>query len=396
MLNATLMVAAGTLIITPDAPLMVASAFVLYTLAKVLETGRGVWWLGVGLAVGAALLSKYTALLFGVGILAWLIAVPKLRRWLISPWPYLGGVVAFGVFAPVIIWNAQHQWVSFLKQVFGRARVDSLTLRFFGEMIPTQFAFATPLVFILGVMGLYALLRRDTGAGPARGLVNAMLWPIVLYFMWHSLHSRVEANWLGPVYPAFAIAAAVAADGFTWRPREQRTLTICRRFAVPLGVALLLALIVQANSGLLTGYRRDPTVKSIGVGFRELAAEIEAVRQRTGATCVLAPDYGTTAWLTFYMPPGTCVVSRIQRIRWVNMPEPDPALLRGKLLFADEVRPNGQPVLAQNFDKVEKVAELSRMRGPLVIETYEIDLLEGAKGDVLDRSPPPELGGPPG
>ena len=74
LLNATLMVAAGTLIVTPDAPLMVASAFVLYALAKVLETGRGVWWLGVGLAVGLALLSKYTALLFGVAILAWLLA----------------------------------------------------------------------------------------------------------------------------------------------------------------------------------------------------------------------------------------------------------------------------------------------------------------------------------
>lgn len=37
-----------------------------------------------------------------------------------------------------------------------------------------------------------------------------------------------------------------------------------------------------------------------------------------------------------------------------------------------------------------RVAELQRKRGPLVIETYAVDLLEGAKGDVLDRSPPPE------
>jgi len=26
-----------------------------------------------------------------------------------------------------------------------------------------------------------------------------------------------------------------------------------------------------------------------------------------------------------------------------------------------------------------------------VIETYALDLLEGAKGDVFDRSPPPDL-----
>ena len=155
LLNVTLMAAVGTLIVTPDAPLLVASSFVLFYLAKVLETGRGAWWLAVGAAVGAALLSKYTALFFGPAILIWLVAVPKLRRWLISPWPYLGGLVALAVFAPVILWNADHQWVSFLKQ-FGRARIENFNPVFLGELIPTQFAFATPLVFILGAMGLHA------------------------------------------------------------------------------------------------------------------------------------------------------------------------------------------------------------------------------------------------
>jgi hypothetical protein len=31
------------------------------------------------------------------------------------------------------------------------------------------------------------------------------------------------------------------------------------------------------------------------------------------------------------------------------------------------------------------------MRGPLVIETYELDLLEDARRPVLDDHPPPEL-----
>src|SRR5271163_4466920 len=117
LLNVTLMAAVGTLIVTPDSPLLVASSFVLFFLAKVLESGRGAWWLAVGAAVGAALLSKYTALLFGPAILIWLVSVPKLRRWLIAPWPYLGGLVALAVFAPVILWNAEHHWVSFIKQI---------------------------------------------------------------------------------------------------------------------------------------------------------------------------------------------------------------------------------------------------------------------------------------
>ena len=211
LLNVTLMAAVGTMIVTPDAPLLVASSFVLFFLAKVLETGRGAWWLAVGAAVGAALLSKYTALFFGPAILIWLVGVPKLRRWLISPWPYLGGLVALAMFSPVILWNADHHWVSFIKQI-GRARIEDFRPAFIGELIPTQIAFATPLVFILGAMGLYALLRRNAGALAARVLINATFWTIVAYFVWHSLHARVEANWFAPVYPAFAIAAAVAAN----------------------------------------------------------------------------------------------------------------------------------------------------------------------------------------
>jgi 4-amino-4-deoxy-L-arabinose transferase-like glycosyltransferase len=390
LLNATMMAAAGTMIVTPDAPLLVASSFVLLALAQVLATGQGAWWLAVGLAVGLALLSKYTAMFFGPAILIWLIAVPKLRRWLLSPWPYFGGVVALAVFSPVILWNADHQWVSFIKQL-GRARIEHFNPVFLAELIPTQFVFATPLVFILGAMGLYALARPNSGAWPARTLINATLWTIVLYFVWHALHARVEGNWLSPVYPAFAIAAAVAANVATWKPRQRRTVDFCLRWAGPVGVVMFTALVVQANTGLLSGYRRDATVRSIGVGFPKLAEEIEAVRARVGATCVMAPDYGTTGWLTFYLPKGTCVTQQGQRIRWVNMPEPSAAQLAGKLLLVGEENAAASPELRAKFSTIEKVAQLTRKRGPLVIEYVELNVLEGAKGDPLDRSPPEEM-----
>ncbi|MBR0968716.1 glycosyltransferase family 39 protein [Bradyrhizobium diazoefficiens] len=389
LLNVTMMASVGTLIVTPDAPLLVASSFVLFFLAKVLDTGRGAWWLAAGAAVGAALLSKYTAMFFGPAILIWLAAVPKLRRWFLSPWPYLGGLVALAVFSPVILWNWDHQWVSFAKQL-GRAKIEDFRPVFIAELIPTQIAFATPLVFILGAMGLHALTWRRAGALASRVLIETMFWTIVAYFIWHSLHARVEANWFAPVYPPFVVAAAAAASLVQWEPRARRLADFCLRWAAPAGIAMFAALIVQANTGWLSGYRRDATVRSVGVGWRELAAEIEAVRARTGATCVLAPDYGTTGWLAFYLPRGTCVVQQNQRIRWVNMPEPDQRLLAGKLLYVDELRPDGNPFLGDLFAQVTQVAQLQRRRGPLVIETYGIDLLEGAKGDVLDRSPPPE------
>src|SRR5579863_9649967 len=245
LLNVTLMAAVGTLIVTPDSPLLVASSFVLFFLAKVLESGRGAWWLAVGASVGLALLSKYTAMFFGPAILIWLISVPKLRRWFLSPWLYLGGLVALAVFSPVIIWNADHHWVSFIKQL-GRSQIDHFRLSFIAELIPTQVAFATPLVFILGAMGLYALMRREGGAFASRALIGAMFWVITVYFLWHSLHARVEANWFAPVYPAFAIAAAVAADMTQRERRQQRLADFCLRWAAPVGVVMFAALIVQA------------------------------------------------------------------------------------------------------------------------------------------------------
>jgi hypothetical protein len=222
-------------------------------------------------------------------------------------------------------------------------------------------------------------------------LISSIFWTIALYFTWHSLHARVEANWFAPIYPAFAIAAAVAAHRMRWEVRQQRVADFCVRWALPVGVVMFALLVVQADTGVLTGYGRDATVRSVGVGWRDLAGAIEAVRVRVGAGCVLAPDYGTTGWLAFYLPRGTCVVQPTQRIRWVNMPEPDPALLAGKLLYVDEARLQPESYPKDRFAHVERVAELKRMRGPLTIETYALDLLEGPRGEVLDRSPPPEL-----
>ncbi len=349
LLNATLIAAAGTIIVTPDAPLLVASSFVLYALAQVLASGRGIWWLAVGAAVGVALLSKYTAMFFGPIILIWLLWVPKLRRWLTSPWPYLGGLLALALFSPVLWWNAEHDFVSFAKQL-GRARIESFRPAYIAELIPTQFAFATPLVFILGVLGLYALARRDVGATGSRTLISATVWTIVVYFAWHALHARVEANWLSPIYPAFAIAGAVAATAVPWGERMQRLVRFCANWAVPGGVLLLVLAAVQANTGVLTGFRRDASVRTVGVGFAQMAAEIEAVRVRVGASCVLADDYGNTGWLAFYLPRAPALRSATSGCAGSTRPSPRPSNSRASCCWSARIRrrrcPACRPVLS--------------------------------------------------
>ncbi len=390
LLNATMPVSLGTIIATPDTPLILASSFVLLSLAKVLKTGRGVWWLAVGVSVGLALMSKYTGLLFGPIILIWLVAAPGQRHWLTSPWPYLGGLVALAIFSPNLLWNADHQWVSFIKQL-GRAWTGRFSPRTFATLLPDQLAYATPAVFLLGASGYYALLKGYVGTRTVSILINAMALTIVFYFAVHSLHANVHPQWLGPMYPALAIAAAVAAHLVEWGARWQRAVNWLLRWSIPVSLLMSSIVIVQTNTGLLNGYHRDETAREVAVGGREVAAELVAIQARVGAGCVLVSHYGTTAWLEFYMPKGSCVVQYSERYRWVNMPEPDPALLKGKLLFVHDVN-LGPPRLETRFLTVEKLGEVTRKRGPLVIQTFGIFLLEGARGDVLDRSPPPELG----
>ena len=62
--NLTIVMTAGSALATPDNALVVATAFLLLTLVKLLETGRGEWWLAIGVAFGIGMLSKYTTIFF--------------------------------------------------------------------------------------------------------------------------------------------------------------------------------------------------------------------------------------------------------------------------------------------------------------------------------------------
>ena len=343
LLNVTLMAAVGTMIVTPDAPLLVASSFVLFFLAKVLETGRGAWWLAVGAAVGAALLSKYTALFFGPAILIWLVSVPELRRWLISPWPYLGGLVALALFAPVIVWNADHQWVSFIKQI-GRARIEDFRPGFIGELIPTQIAFATPLVWMLGAMGLYALWRRNAGALAARMLINAMFWTIVAVFRL-AFAARPRRGQL--------VRAGLSGVRDRGRGRRRcgamgRARAAHRRLLPALGGAL-------GRADVCASDRAGQHRRAVGLSPRRHRAQRRRRLARTrrrdrGGSRPGRGRLRAGAGLRHHRLARLLSAeghlrgcSRSQRIRWVNMPEPDPSLLSGKLLYVDEIAPRWPP-----------------------------------------------------
>jgi 4-amino-4-deoxy-L-arabinose transferase-like glycosyltransferase len=73
-------------------------------------------WLTLGLLLGLAGLSKYTAVLPALAVIVALL-VGRGWRLLLSPGPWLALMVALLLISPVLVWNAQHEWVSFVYQL---------------------------------------------------------------------------------------------------------------------------------------------------------------------------------------------------------------------------------------------------------------------------------------
>src|SRR5215472_3911596 len=100
---------AGLVLATPDVPLLAALALGLLAVDCALTSARPlIWWAAAGLALGCGLDSKYTAVLFGVGIALALLARRDLREQWRRPGPYVAILIATLVFLPVVLWNARH------------------------------------------------------------------------------------------------------------------------------------------------------------------------------------------------------------------------------------------------------------------------------------------------
>ncbi len=103
-------------IMTPDAPLMACWAALVYFLYQALILENRSAWFWAGIALGLGMLAKYTIVLVALAALLWVIADPRARKWLWRPEPYRAVLIAVILFSPVIFWNAQHDWASFLYQ----------------------------------------------------------------------------------------------------------------------------------------------------------------------------------------------------------------------------------------------------------------------------------------
>ncbi|MCW5695243.1 MAG: glycosyltransferase family 39 protein [Bauldia sp.] len=373
----TLIVSVGTILATPDAPLLAASAFLLLFLAKVLTTtGRPVWWIAAGAAVGIGCLAKFTAMFWLPSIFLWALLVPELRRQLRTPWPWAGAAVAALIYLPNFIWNAQNGWMTFIKQ-FGRVDDgNGLQLGYLAEHLGAQIGMSTLVVFFLGWIGLIAFLGGRGGTHGVRVLLSLMVWPATAYFIFHGLHARVEGNWTGLIFPAFSVAAAAAVLGIDWRGRTGWFVNRFAPLAIPVGIIFVVGIYAQALVGWAPLGASDPTASNIGAGMETVAAEVDAMRIAAGAEVVLTTGYALASWLSYYLPSRPPVLEPNEPDRWLQEEPPDPSVLDGPALAV--VREGeGLRRLEELWGTATLIGSVVRRRGSLTIATYDVYRLPG-------------------
>ena len=250
--------------VLPDGPLdffllAAANAFV-----PVLQGEEPSWrrWLLIGALLGLAGLSKYHALFFGLGLLGFIAATPRLRALFARPEPYAGIALAVLLFSPVLVWNAQHHWVSFAFQG-GRADARGLYPAAPLTQIAGQLLLLTPWVFF--PLASAALKARHDRSDAAR----LCLWlgaPVVLFFTITALWcGRGMIHWSMPgwllLFPLLGASLERTARTNTW-PRRWATASL----------VLFLSLTGLATAAASTGFlgatfprlflKGDPTIES--------------------------------------------------------------------------------------------------------------------------------------
>jgi hypothetical protein len=371
----TLMVAAATLAATPDAPEVACAAGFLYALMRLEGTSGARWWLAAGAAGGAALLSKYTALFLGLGTCFWLVATEEGRKWLRTPWPYAGAVLATLIVLPNLVWNAQHHWQTLAFQ-FARVGTGEFTLRYLGEFLGAQIGMASPFILLLAVMGLVL------AANDRRLRLTAMLAaPSIAYFFIHALHDRVQANWPSFLFPVLAVAAASATRIASRQGRAAVIVRLSTRLAVPVAVLMLVACYAQALFGIIPVGRADPLSRLLGFGMHEVAMRVDQLRVQSSSAGIVTTDYATAGWLAFYLPAGVPILVLDDDGRWSMAPRLSPALAAMPLLYVAEDRHDRHAFLTPQFGSTVWAGGVERKRGRVELAryvTYHLNRLRAA------------------
>ena len=106
----------GSIFLHIDQPFLIFWLLSLYSLCRFQQTQSAKWLITIGILAGLGALSKYIMILFYIGLGTHCLLYSEARRLLWNPWLYVAGAISLLIFSPVLIWNYQNNWVSFLFQ----------------------------------------------------------------------------------------------------------------------------------------------------------------------------------------------------------------------------------------------------------------------------------------
>jgi hypothetical protein len=181
---------------TIDSPLILFWSMALYYGYKAIFGGSRRAYLLTGVGLGAALLSKYTAVLF-VGFLGLFLLLTKPRT-LLRPHVWMALGVALLLFSPVLVNNFQHGFASFMHQyTHGSATELAIRLDTFGDFFLGQFVVVSPV--FMGLLIVTSLKCRCWWSDVQRRyLMLSFLFPLV-FFLYKALFKRMELNSISEV-----------------------------------------------------------------------------------------------------------------------------------------------------------------------------------------------------
>ncbi|HTI57771.1 glycosyltransferase family 39 protein [Mucilaginibacter sp.] len=212
----------------PDAPLMffwLASVYFIVELmfapgakdTRRMRSSRRTWllWIMTGICLGLATLSKYHVLFIFVGVFLFMATNKDQRHWLWHPGPYIAILITILFAFPVLWWNYNNNWASFVFQGSRAGTGSKFQLHFdwFFRSIGGQALWLLPWIWFPTVRQLFkSFLLRKTSEVYSFFFWLAIL-PIVFFTvvtLWSDL--QYHFHWQAPGYMMLFMPLGFAID----------------------------------------------------------------------------------------------------------------------------------------------------------------------------------------